>query len=77
MNRLAVHGVVFDPVVEFLFDPLTDLDVVLGRDSNVSTIEQCMNVLAEKDAVAWRVCAALSGVGFNVCRVQDVQYMIS
>lgn len=75
MDRLSVHRVVFRPVIEFLFDSFADLDMIIRRDSDVSTVEQRVDVLTEKNAIGRRMRAALSRIRADVRRVQDVQDM--
>ena len=75
MDLLSVHRVIFRPVIELLFDSLADLNVIVGRDSDVSPVEQRVNILAEQNAIGRRMCTALSGVRPDVCRVQDMKDM--
>ena len=59
------------PIFEFLFDPGTDLNAVIRRNGDVSTVEQRMHVLPEEYPILYFVRAVLRE-GPDVCSVQYV-----
>src|SRR5581483_1736874 len=64
--------VVFCGVIELLLDSPAYLDLVFGRDRDVSTIKQSVDVLSKEKSICRRVCSSL-GVRSNVGGVENVE----
>ena len=61
------------PVLELFLDPATDLHAIRGRYGDISSVEWCVHILAQKDSVA-DVMWTFPRVGPYVRAIQDVQH---
>src|SRR5438094_6693009 len=68
----AAEGIIGAPVLELLADPSADLQPVLRRNSDVTAIEERVQVGAKQQAVRDLVRAAV-GIRTDVCRLEDGQ----
>jgi len=63
-------GVVFSPILPFSLEPRTHLEPQIGRDRDISEIEQLMKVGAQKYSITDLV-GALQRVRLNVSRLEN------
>lgn len=64
-NLLAVHAVVFDPIVKLFLDFLADLNFVIRCDGKISQVKQGVDVFAQQNTVR-RGMRAAGGVWLDM-----------
>ena len=67
-----MQRVILLAVIKLLLEAMTDLDRVVGRDSQVAPVKQSMQVLPKQETVA-RTMGSTISVGANVRGIQHVQ----